>query len=266
MLKENFSGLIEVQKELRMSSKEIAELTGKRHDNVLRDCDELNERYEDLQLLKIEESFNIRQLPNGGSKKERVYLLTKMQTLDLITGYDASLRIMINRRWEELEKKERRVLLKEESLLLDIIMSDSQEEKALALKEYRELIVLPLKEDLDKANRVISHKTDVIAYMVDDVKLMTQRQFLNEIIRMKGNDNNLIRERWKLLYSFYEKQKNINLSLRFDTYNSIHKPKLKSKLQYIDEILRDIPTLYRVAVKTFEADFKDKLNKYIDAI
>lgn len=88
-----------------MSSKEIAELTGKRHDNVLRDCDELNERYEDLQLLKIEELFNIRQLPNGGSKKERVYLLTKIQTLDLITGYDASLRIMINRRWEELEKK-----------------------------------------------------------------------------------------------------------------------------------------------------------------
>ena len=119
---------------------------------------------------------------------------------------------------------------------------------------------------MDKANRVISHKTDVIAYMVDDVKLMTQRQFLNEIIRMKGNDNNLIRERWKLLYSFYEKQKNINLSLRFDTYNSIHKPKLKSKLQYIDEILRDIPTLYKVSVKTFEADFKDKLNKYINAI
>lgn len=83
---------------------------------------------------------------------------------------------------------------------------------------------------------------------------------------MKGNDNNLIRERWKLLYSFYEKQKKINLSARLESYNKLHKPKLKSKLQLVDEVMNDIPTLYKVAVKTFEADFKDKLNKYIDAI
>lgn len=39
--------------ELRISSREIAELTGKRHDHVLRDCDVLNENYENLQLPKI---------------------------------------------------------------------------------------------------------------------------------------------------------------------------------------------------------------------
>ncbi len=39
-----------------MSSREIAELTGKRHDNVRKDIGVLNENYEKLGLLKVEET------------------------------------------------------------------------------------------------------------------------------------------------------------------------------------------------------------------
>lgn len=38
----------------KMSSREIAEITGKQHRNVMRDCDKLNEHYEKLGMLKIE--------------------------------------------------------------------------------------------------------------------------------------------------------------------------------------------------------------------
>ena len=38
--------LINLNEAQTMSSREIAELTGKRHDNVLRDVDVLNENYE----------------------------------------------------------------------------------------------------------------------------------------------------------------------------------------------------------------------------
>lgn len=86
-----------------MSSREIAELTGKQHSHVLRDCDKLNEYYEKLQLPKIGEMFSIRQLPNGGETNDRYFELTRMQTFDLMTGYDIPLRIKVNRRWEELE-------------------------------------------------------------------------------------------------------------------------------------------------------------------
>lgn len=88
---------------LKMTSWEIAEVTGKRHDNVVRDIEKLNNSYENLQLLKIEESFRIRELPNGGHKKESYYELTKLQTMDLMTGYNIELRIKVIRRWEELE-------------------------------------------------------------------------------------------------------------------------------------------------------------------
>jgi len=96
---------LNVRGEQTMSSREIAELTGKRHDNVMRDCDSLNQKYENLHLLKIEEMFITRELPNGGSREEKVYLLTKMQCFDLMTGYNTELRIKVNRRWAELEEE-----------------------------------------------------------------------------------------------------------------------------------------------------------------
>ena len=86
-----------------MSSREIAQLTNKRHDHVLRDCDALNESYEKLGLPKVGEGYYTH--PNTGDQQHREYLLTKMQCLDLMTGYRIDLRIKVNRRWEELESR-----------------------------------------------------------------------------------------------------------------------------------------------------------------
>jgi phage antirepressor YoqD-like protein len=88
-----------------MSSREIAELTDKEHKNVLRDCDILNESYEKLGLLKIEQGYYTH--PNTGKQQHRELLLSRMQCFDLMTGYSVELRIRVNRRWEELELKEK---------------------------------------------------------------------------------------------------------------------------------------------------------------
>ncbi len=87
-----------------MSSREIAELTGKRHDHVLRDCDALNDNYEKMGFPRIGEGYYTH--PNTGSQQHREYRLTKLQTFDLMTGYNTELRIKVNRRWAELEAKE----------------------------------------------------------------------------------------------------------------------------------------------------------------
>lgn len=88
--------------EQTMSSREIAELTSKNHQHVLRDCDTLNEHYERMSLSKIGQSQY--KAENGQTYRE--YRLTKMQTFDLMTGYNVELRIKVNRRWAELEAKE----------------------------------------------------------------------------------------------------------------------------------------------------------------
>lgn len=84
-----------------MSSREIAELTGKQHKNVLVDCEKLNESYLAMNLAEI--SAGVYFHPKTGKQEHREYLLTRMQTFDLMTGYNTELRIKVNRRWEELE-------------------------------------------------------------------------------------------------------------------------------------------------------------------
>ena len=64
----------------KMSSREIAEITGKRHDNVVRDIDKLNKCYEKGGLLKVEEGYYT--LPSTGNQQHREYLLSRIQTLD----------------------------------------------------------------------------------------------------------------------------------------------------------------------------------------
>ena len=82
-----------------MSSREIAQLCNKDHRHVLRDIDDLNATYEVMALPKVGQSDYI--ADNGQSYRQ--YLLNKEQTIDLITGYRADIRIRINRRWQELE-------------------------------------------------------------------------------------------------------------------------------------------------------------------
>ena len=82
-----------------MTSLEIATLTDKEHRHVLRDIENLNGTYEEMALPKIGQSEY--QAANG--QNYRQFILNKDQTIDLITGYKADIRIRINRRWAELE-------------------------------------------------------------------------------------------------------------------------------------------------------------------
>lgn len=93
--------IITITQTQTMSSLQIAELTGKRHDAILRDIRNLLEQ--GVQAHNFVELFNIRQLPNGGSKQEPYYQLTKTGCLILASGYNAVLREKIINRWIELE-------------------------------------------------------------------------------------------------------------------------------------------------------------------
>lgn len=89
-----------------MSSFEIAQITGKQHKHVLRDIRKLNETYEKMYEPKIGQKLKISDLDFGRQRKDPYFELTKMQTWDLLTGYNAELRIKVNRRWAELEAKQ----------------------------------------------------------------------------------------------------------------------------------------------------------------
>jgi phage regulator Rha-like protein len=81
-----------------MSTREIAELTGKTHDNVLRDARRLVAEG----VLKSEET-PYTHTQNGQSYPE--YLLSQRDTLVLVSGYSAQLRARIIDRWQDLESR-----------------------------------------------------------------------------------------------------------------------------------------------------------------
>ena len=80
-----------------MTSLEIAEVTGKNHQHVLRDIDELLKQGVDAS------NFGLTSYTDKSNRKQRCYSLTGKGVLLLASGYNPLLREKIINRWEELE-------------------------------------------------------------------------------------------------------------------------------------------------------------------
>lgn len=103
---------------------------------------------------------------------------------------------------------------------------------------------------ISRQRKEIVHKEDVIIGLVDDIDLATKRQRITQIVRYGAKNN--YRERYRLLYSEFEKKYHCNLKMRMSTSNL--KPKVRNKMDYIDRETHMIPQLYEIACKLFEND------------
>ncbi|HDY7487879.1 TPA: phage antirepressor KilAC domain-containing protein [Vibrio vulnificus] len=83
------------QQEPMMSSREIAELTGKEHKNVLADIRKM--------LAEIQSAEKSAEYIDGKGRPQPMILLTKEESLCLVAGYSAVIRMSIIKRWQELE-------------------------------------------------------------------------------------------------------------------------------------------------------------------
>lgn len=86
-----------------MSSREIAELTGREHDNVRRDIKNM--------ATALSLTFEEKVEPSSGGRPSKVYHLSKRESLILVSGYSVELRAAIIDRWEELERAARQPAL-----------------------------------------------------------------------------------------------------------------------------------------------------------
>ncbi len=113
--------------------------------------------------------------------------------------------------------------------------------------------IATLKIENTGLKKEIEHKEDVIVGLVDEITLAEKRQILNRVVRYNHAN---YKERWNILYREFENKYHMDLSRRLDSYNEDHKPKCKSKLDYIDKVLNKIPEVYELAAKLFENDVK----------
>lgn len=109
-------------------------------------------------------------------------------------------------------------------------------------------------ELIQKQQTEIEYKEDVIVGLVDNISLAEKRQLLNRVVRHKNAD---FQERWAELYKQFEMKYHIDLGKRLTNYNKESKPKLKSKLDYIDKVMNKIPEMYEIACKLYESDIRE---------
>ena len=106
-----------------MTSLEIAEVTGKRHDSILRDIRNILSQGVDAHNF-VETSYT-----DKSNRQQKCYTLTKKGCLILASGYDVILREKIINRWEELETKERNQYQVPKSFAEALMLAAKQQEQ-----------------------------------------------------------------------------------------------------------------------------------------
>ena len=111
-----------------MTSREIAELTGTLHKNVLRDIESIGSVLSQSSKSVTYVGYN--------NQQQREWRLTKRDTLLVISGYNVELRARIIDRWEELENKNRQpaINLHDPRQLLGLLQNYAEENLKLQEK------------------------------------------------------------------------------------------------------------------------------------
>ena len=120
---------------------------------------------------------------------------------------------------------------------------------------------------INNQNKLISHqkneikrKSDVIQGFADDIPNPTKRKILNEVVRYGGGN---YKERWTCLYREFKAVYGIDVSVRYKNYvEKGTRPKMNSKLDYVDKKLDMLDELYGIAVKLYESDIEKIKERY----
>ena len=139
----------------RMSSLEIAELTGKQHAHIMRDIRKL------LSQGVTASNFGLSEYRDPTGRKLPCFELTKKGCLILASGYDAVLREKIIDRWEQLELEKRKPQTPQTYLEALKALVSSEEEKQRLAQE---------KKQLEEKNAKLQPKADFAdaAFATDD--------------------------------------------------------------------------------------------------
>jgi anti-repressor protein len=90
---------IRINQEATMSTKEISDLTGKRHDNVMADARKM---LGEIGSPEISGGYLDKQ-----NRTQPCLLLSRDETMCLVAGYSTELRFRIVKRWRELEESQK---------------------------------------------------------------------------------------------------------------------------------------------------------------
>lgn len=245
-----------------LDSREVAEMMGKRHGDLMID---INGRKDGKGigikqvLLKgnfpLSEYFIESQYKDNSGKSNNMYWISKKGCELLGNKLQGEKGILYSVKYvEKFNEMENKI---KNNIPDSYLIQDPIERAKAWIKEQEDKKLIEL-ENKKLATEIV-YKEDVIIGLVDDIDLSEKRQRLNQIIR-KG-DKGKISNRWGLLYEEFNKKYHVDIKRRMKSKETLEmKPKIKSKLDYIDRVMNKIPELYELACKIFENDV-EKLKK-----
>ncbi len=139
--------VLESSNVLTMSSLEIAELTGKRHDHVMVDIEKM---LSDLGKAAPDFAGTAFYEVNNAKRSRKIYNLPKRETLILVSGYSVAMRARIIDRWQELEQKESTQFKMPKTLSEALLLAGQQ----AALAEERQRLLEQQKPKVEFAETV----------------------------------------------------------------------------------------------------------------
>ena len=155
-----------------MSSLEIARLTGKSHNDVMKAIRKMEPAWVKVHEGKFSLMFREVEIGNGAKRKDPYYKLTKTECLYVATKFNDEARAKLVIRWEELEKKARANMLQ-----LPDFTNPAEAARAWA-QEYEQKTTLMIENKrLEEEN---------IQLAVENQELKNDKNYLDLIMRSKA--------------------------------------------------------------------------------
>lgn len=141
-----------------MTSLEIAELTGKRHDSVLRDIRNVLAQGVDAHNF-VETSYT-----DKSNRQNKCYELSKKGCLILASGYDALLREKIINRWEYLETNNRHQLPSNYlEALKALVVAEEQKQQLIEDGKAKDNEIITLSAAITEMQPKVSYYDKILA-------------------------------------------------------------------------------------------------------
>lgn len=133
--------LMNVQHELTMSSREIAELTAKQHKHVLDDCRKM------FDVLNIQSADFSADYKDERGRTYQEFWLDQDLTMTLVMGYSIELRHKVAKRWRELEGQTAKPALPANYIeaLEELLAAKKNEEALMLVNREQEAVINDLK-------------------------------------------------------------------------------------------------------------------------
>lgn len=141
----------------RMTSLQIAEITGKPHNDVMKAIRKMEPAWEKVQGGKFSLMQEEVETNNGGHKMRPYYSLTKEECLYIATKFNDEARAKLIKRWKELEEQHQKPSLPQnylEALKSLVKAEEEREQLALENRKQQQEIVTISKENMELGNKI----------------------------------------------------------------------------------------------------------------